>query len=1303
MSERERGVRRARAAPGGLDATRAGRPLDSGCGRPRPPVAGAGRRSHPAYRPRRCVLSLAAVNDPRPSSNAEGARHPVRFPEELPISAHVLDIARAVDAHPVVIVAGETGSGKSTQLPKICLAMGRGVHARVGVTQPRRIAATSLAARVARELDVELGREVGYQIRFADRTCPGTYVKLMTDGILLAEIQNDPDLRQYDTLIIDEAHERSLNIDFLLGYLKRLLPRRPDLRVIVSSATLEIERFSAFFGGAPVVQVSGRTYPVDVLHRPPRDDEGDLAVHVANAVVEITDLDPRGDVLVFLPGEREIREATDELSARSLRHTVLLPLHGRLPQADQQRVFQSMPERRIVLATNVAETSLTIPGIVYVVDSGLARLNRYDTRTGVTRLKVESISRASADQRKGRAGRVEAGVCLRLYTAEEDTARAPYTDPEILRVGLSGVILRMLALGLGRIDQFPLLDVPPKRAVEEGYRVLEELGAIDEDGALTDIGRRLADLPLDPRIGRMILAGEREGALREVLVLAAALGIQDPRDRPLSAQKQADEAHRRFADEASDFAGLLRIWGFWEQQKRFTRNQVKKACRDHFLSWIRMREWEDVHRELCRITRDMGHRPNEMPCSGDAIHRSLLPGLLSRIGVWLPEPKAYLGARQMRFSLHPSSGLARKQPPAWVMAAELVETTKLYARNAARIDPAWIEELAGPLARRRYTDPHWSERSAQVMAKEQVTVYGLPVVRDRSTHYGPIDPAGARRIFLVHALVRQEYKSNAPFFEHNRRVFEEARRLFDKARKSDMLADEEVLFSFFDGRVPEGVYSGKTFEQFRKDAEAKDPRLLYLTLDDVLGDGRSELSEEQYPDELTVAGLRLPLGYKFEPSADDDGVTVTVPLPVLLQLDPEKMEWTIPGWRREKLLLLVESLPKSLRKQVGPARDVVDSILSSLRPFEEPLRPALARALFELTGVRVPVSAFRVTDLPPWFTFHYRVTDPSGHVLGEGRDLAALAERLGPRAREAWAQARTGGVEKDGIQAWSFGALPAKVPVQIGALRLEGYPALLDAETSVSIRVLPTPEAARDASAAGLLRLFLLQMGTSHAKLEAGLPSAVSLGPLGERAGTSRLSPRRQLVMRALDEAFGLDGAAPLPRDKDAFQARLLEGKSRLPSVMAALGRTAQEIAAELGKVDSMLRGLRGKPGAPRTALDDVERQIAHLVAPGCLRFYPADRLASLPRYLRAAQVRLDRLPNGPQKDQSKAEQVLPFWRDWLEKRNDLRARGVPEEDLESFRWLIEEWRVSVFAPEVRAAVPVSAQRLTEQWRSMIA
>ncbi|MBK8255258.1 MAG: ATP-dependent RNA helicase HrpA [Polyangiaceae bacterium] len=1222
----------------------------------------------------------------------------VQFPSELPISAHVVEIAKAVNDHQVVIVAGETGSGKSTQLPKICLAMGRGVDARIGVTQPRRIAATSLAVRVAKELNVEVGREVGYQIRFADRTGPHTYVKLMTDGILLAEIQNDPSLRQYDTLIIDEAHERSLNIDFLLGYLKRLLPKRPHLRVIVSSATLEIERFSAFFGKAPVVSVSGRTFPVDVLHRPPRDDEGELSTLVANAVFEVTELDPRGDILVFLPGEREIREVMDDLSGRGLKHTVILPLHGRLPQADQQRVFLPLSERRIVLATNVAETSLTIPGIVYVVDSGLARLNRYDTRTGVTRLKVETISQASADQRKGRAGRIEAGVCVRLCTPEEDVSRTPYTDPEILRVGLSSVILRMLALGLGKVEQFPFLDMPPKRAIEEGIRVLEELGALTEEGELTDVGRKLADLPLDPRIGRMLLSGAECGALREVLILAAALGIQDPRDRPLAAQKQADEAHKRFADEGSDFAGLLKLWAFWQNQKKLTKNQAKKACRDAFVSFNRMREWEDVHGDLNRSAREMGFIQNETPASGEAIHRALLPGLLSRIGTWMSEPKVYLGARQMRFWPHPSSGLFKK-PPQWVMAAELVETTKLYARNVARVEPAWIEDAAGPLAKRRYTDPHWSEKSAQVMAKEQVTVYGLPVVRDRSVHYGPIDPKSSRRLFIIHALVRHEYKTQAAFFAHNEGVFAEARRRFDKARKSDMLADEDVLTHFFEARLPDDVVSGKTFERFRKEAEAKDPKRLFLSLEDVLGESSGELSTQLYPDELTLLGVKLPLHYKFDPPADDDGVTIEVPLPVLGQLDSKKMEHTIPGWQQEKVLLLLESLPKAARKQLGPLKEMSAVIAPQLRAFEEPFLAGLSRLVFELSGVRVPVTAVKPHEVPPCYSFYYRVVDEFGHVVGQGRNLEDLQTRLAIKVRESWDKARPTGLERDGLTGFTVDRLPETVTVQVGPLKVTGYPALVDAQTTVNVRVLSTQTAAEDATRAGLRRCYLLLTGSSISKLEQSVSNGVAGGAIAERAGTGEWPPRRQIAVRAFDEAFCLDGSVPLPRTREAFQTRLLEGRGRLSQVVTTLSKAAQEIALELGKVDAMLRGLRGKPGAPKTSLDDVERQLQHLVAPGCLRFYTKERLAHIPRYLRAAALRLERLPNGPQKDQAKAEQVYPYWKEYLEKKNDLLLRGVPADELDSYRWLLEEWRVSVFAPELRAAVPVSVQRLEEQWK----
>ncbi|UQA60690.1 ATP-dependent RNA helicase HrpA [Polyangium aurulentum] len=1247
------------------------------------------------------VVTTRAPRNPKPTPPVAEAREggPIRFPEELPISARVADIARAINDHPVVIVAGETGSGKTTQLPKICLAMGRGLSARIGVTQPRRIAATSVAARVARELDVELGREVGYKIRFSDRTSPATYVKFMTDGILLAEIQGDPQLRAYDTIIVDEAHERSLNIDFLLGYLKRLLPRRRDLRVVISSATLETERYAAFFDDAPVVQVSGRTFPVEVIHRPPREDEGEIAEAIANTVEEITSLDPREDILVFLPGEREIHEAMDELASHGLPHTVLLPLYGRLPPGEQQRVFQTLPQRRVVLATNVAETSLTIPGIVYVIDAGYARINRYLARSGVNSLQVEPISRASAEQRKGRAGRLRSGVCFRLYDEKDFEARPQYTDPEILRVGLASAILQMKSLGIGDIRDFPFLDPPPKRAVDEGYRVLEELGAIDDDGALTEIGKKLSRLPLDPRLGRMILGGEAEGALREVLVIAAALGVQDPRERPLAAQQKADEAHRRFRDETSDFAGLLKLWHAYQgAQAKMSRNQLHKWCRDNFLSHLRMREWSDVHHQIGQIAREMGFRPNDAPASDEAIHKAVVPGLLSKIGMWNAEARAYVGARQTRFVLHPSSGLARKPPP-WVMAAELMETSQLFARTAARVDPAWLEGAAGALVRKHYGDPHWEQKPAQVMAKEQVSLYGLPIVRDRRVHYGPIDPAASRKIFILHALVRQEYATKAPFMEHNRRLFEEVRRLRDRARKSDMLADEHALALFFEERVPDDVYSGKTFEQWRKKAEADNPKILELSLADVLLEEANELSPERFPETLSLYGTKLALTYRFDPGEDDDGITVTLPIALLPQVDPGVLEWIIPGWHDDKIALVLESLPKNLRKAIGGVKEVAKEFSRKLKPFEGPMLEVLARAIQERTGVRVPPDSWNLDDLPPYLRFYFRVVGDDGRTLGEGRDLGTLKERLGARAKEAWAGASKANLEREGLTSWSFDALPEEVRIEVGGRKVAGYPALVETDNTVALRILPSRAAADEANRSGLRRLCMTQMGMPMNKLEAQISSAVATGPLADSAGAGGLPLRRQIVIRAFDDALGLTDPASYPRTRAAFLARLDEGKRKLPGAMAQLGKLAGEVSAEYARTHHALKAISGKPGAPRAALDDVRTQLAHLAPPGMFRDMRLERLAHLPRYLRAIQVRLERMPNGPQKDQAKAEQVLPFWNNWLKHREGLLARGVPAEDLDTFRWLIEEFRVSLFAPELKTAVPVSAQRLTEFWK----
>jgi ATP-dependent helicase HrpA len=1225
----------------------------------------------------------------------------VTFPTELPITARVGDIASAIDANPVVIVAGETGSGKTTQLPKICLAMGRAATGRIGCTQPRRIAATSVAARVAQELTSELGDVVGYKVRFNDRLKHGSRIKFMTDGILLAEIQSDPLLRGYDTIIVDEAHERSLNIDFLLGFLKRLLPRRRELRVIIASATLETERFAAFFDGAPVIEVSGRTYPVDVLYRPLRDDEDDLADAVANTVNEIAEMDPRNDVLVFLPGEREIREAAGEIENRALPHTVILPLYARLSAAEQQRVFQRQAQRRIVLATNVAETSLTIPGIVYVVDTGLARVNRYSLRTGVSQLLVEPISRASADQRKGRCGRTESGVCFRLYEEQDYASRPAHTDPEIKRVSLAGVILRMKALRLGEIERFPFLDPPQPRAITEGYRVLEELGAIRDDGTLTPIGEQLGKLPIDPRLGRMVLGGRDEGALRDVLVIAAALGLSDPRERPQAAQQRADEAHRRFKDEDSDFVGYLKLWSFWhEARARSSRRQMHRLCRDSFLSYNRMREWEDIHDQLVRVIRELGFRLDDRrdqpgQASGTAeLHRALLPGLLSKIGMWNPEARVYIGARQTRFLIHPSSALARKPPP-WVMAAELVETSQLFARTVARIDPAWIENAAGPLCRRSHSEPHWEQKQGQVMAREQVTLYGLPIVKDRKVAYARIDPALCRTMFITHALVRHEYATRAAFMEHNRRILDEVHRLRDKARRSDMLANEYELWQFFDRRLPDSVVSGKTFEDWRRAAEARDPSILELALADILLEDARDLSPARYPDQLAIGSAALPLTYKFDPTEDDDGVTATAPLALLPQLDPAVLAWTVPGWHETKLLALLESLPKTLRKALAPLDQLATELAAQLSPFDGAMLPALERAIHERTGERVPRDAWDLGALPAYLSLYFRVVDERDKVVGHGRDLAELQRTLGHRARQLWAAAPREQHERTGLVSWDFDTLPASLTIDVGGRRLLAYPALVDAETAVDLRLLESPLAAAEATREGLRRLFLLQQRTTLTKLEAQLPGSVARGPL---VASGSPTPQRQIVLRAIDEAFRLTEPDDIPRSRAAFQERLAEGRGELPVVLAQLGGIAVELGAELDKVRVALKALAGKPGVPRAVADDVHSQLAHLVPRDLMRAASLTRLGHIIRYLKAIQVRLQRQAHDPQKDQQKAAQVAPLWQRYLTRRDELEARGQSLSELEDFGWLVEELRVQTFAPELKTAVSVSVQRLQDLW-----
>ena len=1234
---------------------------------------------------------------------------PLTFPSELPISSRVADIAVAVNEHPVVIVAGATGSGKTTQLPKIALAMGRGVEKQIGVTQPRRLAATSVAARVATEIGCTLGADVGYQVRFDDRTSAATYVKFMTDGIMLAEIHGDPLLRRYDTIVIDEAHERSLTIDFLLGWIKRILPERPDLKVIVSSATLETERFSAFFDGAPVIEVQGRTYPVDVLYEPPAKDI-DLAEAVADAVANVTTLDPHGDILVFLPGEREIRDTENALRARELRHTVIQPLYARLSASDQARVFTRLPERRVILATNVAETSVTIPGIVYVVDTGLARLSRYDGRSGTTRLQVEGISQASADQRKGRCGRVRAGVCVRLYDEASFASRQPFTDPEIKRTGLAGVILRMKSLGLGEVDGFAFLDPPQSKAVAEGYRVLEELGAID-DKELTTLGKQLARFPVDPRIGRMILAGVDQRCLREVLVVAAALNVQDPRERPREQRQKADELHRRFADERSDFVSLLRLWDFVREAEKKGSSNLRRVCRDGFLSWNRVREWTEIHRQLEEIVKELGLEnsrtapalPKGTKPDENALHRALLTGLLSKVGLWNAEARVYLGARQTRFALHPSSSLARR-PPQWIMAFELVETTQLFARMAAKIDPEWLLLAASHLLKRSYSEPHWSEKSARASIKEHVTLLGLTVAKDRSVDYASVEPARARQMFLDHALVRGEYRSRGAFQEKNHALLETVARLRDKARMSDMMADDDALLAFFDRSVPDTVVNGERFEVWREAAEKTNPTLLHLTLADVLI-GDQALTPGEYPDTLELHGVRVSATYKFDPSAEDDGVALAIPLGLLPQLDSGDLDWTMPGWQAEKILYFLHDLPKATRRELsetgGSLSDVARLLAETLVPFEGPMMPALAKALSTLTSTRVTPDLFHPGNAPRHLRLLIEVLGDGGRVVAEGRDLAELQRQLGVHARAALKSAAPESVadrkwERAGLTGWDFGELPPFVVRRVAGADVRTYPAVVDNGTSVDLGLLGSSAAAEEASRKGVRRLCTLAARRELSSISPRLPRALTPPDGTMQTGATDGAFQQRLLARIVDGAFRLDGDSPLPRTKAAFDAQLSAGTPRLDGVFRLWLERLKSTSLELDKTLAVLKSAAKHPSG-RAAILDLEAQMRALVPPDLIAWIPLGQLDHYPRYLRAAQIRLARAVIDPRKDAEKLAPITTLWTTFIARQE--RARADDAVDLREIRWMFEELRVAVFAPELKTPVPVSVKRISDLMR----
>ena len=1243
-------------------------------------------------------LERRRANLPRPS-----------YPDDLPVAARRTEIAGAIAANQVVIVCGETGSGKTTQLPKICLELGRGVAGLIGHTQPRRIAARTVAARIASELKSPLGHAVGYKVRFSDRMSPDTYVKLMTDGILLAETQGDRMLRGYDTLILDEAHERNLNIDFLLGYVKRLLPTRPDLKVIVTSATIDAERFAAHFGGAPVIEVSGRTYPVEIRYRPlqregAEDDDVEVEEGILDAVDELARLGG-GDILVFLPGEREIRDATEALRKHHPRGAEILPLYARLSFEEQARVFKPAGTRRIVLATNVAETSLTVPGIHYVVDTGLARINRYSFRNKVEQLQVEKVSRASANQRAGRCGRVAAGVCVRLYSEEDYAARPEYTDPEILRSSLAAVILRMKSLRIGDVEDFPFLEPPAPRMIADGYQLLAELGAVDERNQLTQTGWQLAKFPIDPRIARMILAARHEGCLAEVLVIASALSIQDPRERPFERAEAADRAHEAFQDERSDFLGYLGLWKFFDDALKHKKSNRKLAqlLHESFLSQRRLREWRDIHAQLAALVGELGMHPNEAPAAYDQVHRALLAGLLGNIGCKTEEGGEYLGARGIRFAIFPGSVL-RKAQPKWVMAAELTETTRLYARCVAKIEPEWIEPVARHLVNCHYFDPHWEKERAMVVAYERVTLYGLTVVAKRRVHYGPINPEEARRIFIRSGLAAGDYVTRAPFFEHNRRLVAEIQELEHKARRRDVLVDEETVFQFYEGIVPAGIHNGAAFERWLRETGKENSRLLYLTRDYLMRHAAAEITEAQFPETLRAGDADLRLKYRFDPGHPLDGVTVTVPLHLLNRLEPAQFEWLVPGLIREKVTCYFRALPKAMRRHLVPVPEQVTAFLAEQdrglriedrgRETAAPFMEALARFVQQRVGAPVSADVRERAELPPHLLMNFRVVDDAGRELATGRDFAALKAQLGQAAQLTFGRAETG-IERDNIRAWDFGDLPGEIAFTRSGRKLTGYPGLVDEGESVAIRLFDVKQAAETATRAGVRRLMRFALKEQMRQLERGLrgfeQAALQLRTIGALDAL-----REDLLAAIADRAFIGDDA--LPRTAKEFETQLKRARTRLPAVSEGACRLYAAIAEEHQRLTLRLKDARGPLSRPAS---ELRAQLARLIYQGCFSATPWNRLADLPRYLRAMQLRLDKFAANTERDAKHAAAVAGLWARYEERLEKQKRTGTIDPRLEEFRWHIEELRVSLYAQELKTPYPVSFKRLDRIWNAM--
>ncbi|MFF7872054.1 ATP-dependent RNA helicase HrpA [Streptomyces qaidamensis] len=1237
----------------------------------------------------------------------------VTYPEQLPVSQKKDAIADAIRDHQVVIVAGETGSGKTTQIPKICLELGRGVRGMIGHTQPRRIAARTVAERVAEELDTPLGGAVGWKVRFTDQVDPdATFVKLMTDGILLAEIQTDRELRAYDTIIIDEAHERSLNIDFLLGYLAQLLPKRPDLKVVITSATIDPERFSRHFGDAPIVEVSGRTYPVEVRYRPLLEEDGDDAdrdqITAITDAVEELQKEGKGDILVFLSGEREIRDTADALTKKNYRFTEILPLYARLSHAEQHRVFQPHTGRRIVLATNVAETSLTVPGIKYVIDPGFARISRYSHRTKVQRLPIEPVSQASANQRKGRCGRTSDGICIRLYSEDDFEARPEFTDAEILRTNLASVILQMTAAGLGDIEKFPFIDPPDHRNIRDGVQLLQELNALDPAQKdprkrLTETGRKLAQLPVDPRLARMVLEADRNGCVREVMVIAAALSIQDPRERPADKQAQADQQHARFKDESSDFLAYLNLWRYVrEQQKERGSSSFRRMCKQEYLNFLRIREWQDIYTQLRTVAKQMGIHLNEDDAPDDRVHVSLLAGLLSHVGMKDVKEGAkneYLGARNAKFAVFPGSALFKK-PPRFVMSAELVETSRLWARVNAKIEPEWVEPLAAHLVKRTYSEPHWEKDQAAVMAYEKVTLYGVPIVAQRKVNYGRIDPEISRELFIRNALVEGDWRTHHKFFSDNRRLLTEVEELEHRARRRDILVDDETLYDFYDQRIPEHVVSGAHFDSWWKRKRHEQPDFLDFEREMLINEKAGEVSKADYPDSWRQGNLKFRVTYQFEPGADADGVTVHIPLQVLNQVTDEGFDWQIPGLREELVTELIRSLPKPIRRNYVPAPNFAKAFLDRAVPLQEPLTTTMTRELRLMVGVPFEADDFDLSKVPDHLKITFRIVDERRRKLAEDKDLEALKLRLRPKARKALSQAaaataeRSGGesLERSGLTDWTIGTLTRVFETRRAGQPVKAYPALVDDGDTVSVRLFDTEAEQAQAMWKGMRRLILRNIPVNPAKfasdrLTNAQKLALSANPHGSIQGLFD-----DCAMAAADKLIGDFGGPAW--DEESYRKLYDKVRAEIVDTTVRTVGQVQQVLAAWQACERRLKAVRSP--ALLANLQDVRGQLDALVKPGFVTEAGLRRMPDLMRYLVAADRRLQQMPTNVQRDTTRMQKVHEMQDEyaWLLEQMP-QGRPVPSSVLD-IRWMIEELRVSYFAHALGTAYPVSDKRIVK-------